>query len=83
MLRWGRSDVVRDNGRIRSVTLPGWAPGAWTDLQHLADTMQVNVDLLHEALPSSGRHGPCALFEPDTGRHGPRVKAAWRKRKGK
>ena len=84
LLRWGRSDIWCVGGRVRSLTLPGWAPDAWTDVQHLASTLQVRPELLVEVLRSEhDTRGPRILFEQDTGRGVTRVRARWTKGKGK
>ena len=84
LLRWGRSDIACAGGRVRCLTLPGWLPDAWTDVQHLANTLQVRPELLEEVLQSShGTRGPRILFEQNAGRGCLRVKARWTKTKGK
>ncbi len=83
LLRWGRSDISCGGGRVRCLTLPGWEPDAWTDAQHLANTMQVSTELLVEVLQSDGRRGPRILFEQNAGRGTACVKARSTKKKGK
>ena len=84
LLRWGRSDIACVGGRVRCLTLPGWLPDAWTDVQHLANTMQVRPELLEEVLQSEHEtRCPRILFEQNAVRGGLRVRARWTKIKGK
>ena len=57
LLRWGRTDLRAQDGSVTTLVLPKWEPDAWVPLLELADVLGVGIDVLQEALPSTGRRG--------------------------
>ena len=63
--------------------LAGLGPGCSTDVQHVANTMQIRPELLEEVLQSEHEtRGPRIFYEQNAGRGTPHVKARWAKSKG-